>query len=230
MSIKWFNRQSLTGGGVTALDAILTADIDDGDRAFILQTDGLFYTYEFDSSGTDAESSPLIIRPDDYTVGVWRLKRWSDAQPVGTLSLWLTDTPPDQHMIIYGADLSRSAYPELFGVWGEMFGSGDGSTTFGTPAPQGLFPRFTDNGAGIDPDASSRTDRGDGTTGDYVGTKQGDEYKAHAHTMSIGGAASGYSHTGANDGSLQNTDTTNSSGGNETRPKNMNFNLIVKYE
>lgn len=230
MSIKWFNRQSITGGGVTALDAVASADIDDGDRAFILMSTGLFYTYEFDASGTDAESSPVIIRPDDYTTsGVWRLKRWSDTMPVGTCSLWLTDTPPAQHMIAYGQAVSRTVYPELFAVFGTMYGEGDGSTSFNLPGPQGLFPRFTDNGAGVDPDAETRTDRGDGTTGDEVGTKQEDEFKSHTHdkrtpSLTVGG------HYGFQDPGGAWDYETGATGGNETRPKNMNFHLIIKFE
>lgn len=225
MSIQWFNRKAITGGGATALDAILSASINDGDRAFVLLDGGLFYVYQFDATGTSVESSPVVIRPNDYSgAGVWRLKRWSDAQPVGTCSLWLADTPPAQHMIINGADLSRTVYPELFAVWGTTFGDGDGSTTFGTPAPQGYFPRFTDNGAGVDPDADSRADRGDGTIGDNVGTLQEDELKSHGVH---GGTTGNYS---SSSGMKKYVINTSDVGGNETRGKNMGFHLIVKYE
>lgn len=76
---------ALTGGGSGALDALditgaSTPNADnlaEGDTAIVPTISGstvLVYRYIFDASGTDAESSPTIIRPDDYsTAGVWRL-------------------------------------------------------------------------------------------------------------------------------------------------------------
>ena len=72
-------------------------------------------------------------------------------------------------------------YAELYDFIGTDYGSGDGSTTFNIPDRRGLFPRSWDHGRGVDPDRSSRTDRGDGTTGDHVGTRQGDEFRSHYH-------------------------------------------------
>jgi microcystin-dependent protein len=256
MSIKWFNRKVLTGGGVTALDAVLSLSGDadsmaeDGDRAFVYTADGLFYTLEFEYGATDAEAAPLIIRADDGG-GVWRLKRWSDSAPVGVPYLWLTDTAPAQHMFVYGQGLSTTVYPELFAVLGYTFGGSGG--TFYLPTPQGRFPRFTDNGAGIDTDASTRTSRGDGTTGDAVGTLQGCYTKrpntsfttntdSHSHTYNKITDTTAvdnevYSKTVLQgDGTTTNTSsdshshTINGGGDNQTCPANMNFNLIIKYE
>ena len=76
---------SLTGGGSGALDAFditgagspNTYDLVDGDTCIVVTlsgTTGTSYSYVFDVDGTTAESSPSIIRPDDYaTAGVWRL-------------------------------------------------------------------------------------------------------------------------------------------------------------
>ncbi|BBO74387.1 hypothetical protein DSCW_18040 [Desulfosarcina widdelii] len=75
---------SLTGGGVGALDALdITGygspnyeNLSDGDVAVRASISGTTVTYQvflFDADGTDAESSPDIIRPDDFsTQGVWR--------------------------------------------------------------------------------------------------------------------------------------------------------------
>lgn len=75
----------LTGGAAGALDALdITAastpnaqNIVEGDSAEVKTISGTVvntYSYIFDASGTDAESSPDVIRPDDYsTAGVWRL-------------------------------------------------------------------------------------------------------------------------------------------------------------
>jgi hypothetical protein len=74
--IKTWNATALTGGAVRALDAIPTASLTDGDRAFVVAS-GTIYYYEFDATGTAAESSPSVMRPDDYsTAGNWILSRW----------------------------------------------------------------------------------------------------------------------------------------------------------
>jgi len=66
----------LTGGGSTKLDGIETASIATGIKVAIDVSNEL-YVYELES-GTDAESSPEIIRPNDYAAStnekVWRLK------------------------------------------------------------------------------------------------------------------------------------------------------------
>lgn len=114
---------------------------------------------------------------------------------------------------------------------------------------RGEFLRGWDNGAGNDPDAASRTDRGDGTTGDNVGTKQADENKSHQH-----GSAGAHTHrtyggaVGTTYGDINYTTETNqgtstpslpmpsdgahqhpASGGNESRPRNVSCMFIVKY-
>lgn len=93
---------------------------------------------------------------------------------------------------------------------------------FKIPDYRGEFLRNWDHGAGTDPDAASRTDAGDGTTGDNVGTKQADEYKSHP------GHATGTRlvDDGTNSNVLQNSEST---GGNETRPINTNVMVCIKF-
>jgi microcystin-dependent protein len=67
----------------------------------------------------------------------------------------------------------------LFAVYGTSYGPVDGSTTFNLPNYKDYFLRgFDASGT----DAASRTDRGDGTTGASVGTKQAGDYLSHTHT------------------------------------------------
>ncbi len=71
--VKFRGFTALTGGGTGALDKIPVAELTNGDIGFVA-TSSYFYVYVFDSTGTDAESSPQHIRPDDYsTGGVWDL-------------------------------------------------------------------------------------------------------------------------------------------------------------
>lgn len=138
-------------------------------------------------------------------------------------------------------------YPLSIGI---KYGQGDGSTTFRLPGPQGYFLRFADLGAGVDPDAATRTTNGaGGLSGDNVGTLQGDALKTHDHLIFrlMQGTAlvddadrktptSQNNGFGANDQKYAiggtnlapNAGRTGSAGAAETRPKNIAFNLLMK--
>jgi len=73
-----------------------------------------------------------------------------------------------------------ATYPNLFAYLGYSFGGA--GANFNVPDWRGQFLRFQDMGAGVDPDAGSRTNRGDGTTGDNPGTFQGTQNLSHTHT------------------------------------------------
>ncbi|NIT13979.1 MAG: hypothetical protein GTN99_06995 [Candidatus Dadabacteria bacterium] len=111
---------------------------------------------------------------------------------------------------------------------------GTGTTTehlsFDLPDARGYFIRGWDNTAGNDPDAASRTDRGDGTTGDNPGTNQTDELKSHSHNFSVPlqrvSGSSGGSDSGVDHITLSGTQST---GGNETRPLNTYRMVIIKF-
>jgi microcystin-dependent protein len=231
--MKTWNATALTGGAARALDAIPIASISDNDRAHVVASN-VFCCYEFDSAGTDAESSPTVIRPDDYATvgaGVWRMvgSPYGNSIPVGTVLTWPTGTVPSGYLECNGSAISRTTYATLFGVISDDYGVGDGETTFNLPDYRGEFLRGWDHAAANDPDAATRTDRGDGTIGDYVGTKQAEGLKAHSHVILSNGDGSGtYRYTG---NTKYNGDdvSTASTGGNETRPRNVNVMYCIKY-
>ena len=107
MAIKTYNCTSLTGGGVRALDALLVANLGDGDRAHVITADG-FYVFEFDATATAAESSPDVIRPDDYSTG----GNWvNQNSPFGTQQ-------PDTATVgpyggIFGGDITKTGANQL---------------------------------------------------------------------------------------------------------------------
>lgn len=83
MGIGIWHKFALTGGGTTALDGIATASIADSDVCHVYAA-GKYYYMVFDADATDAESSPSVIRPDDYsTAGVWKL----GASPYGDVQV-----------------------------------------------------------------------------------------------------------------------------------------------
>ena len=149
--------------------------------------------------------------------------------PPGSMISWPTDTPPTGWFERDGAAISRATYGDLFAIIGVIYGNGDGVTTFNLPDARGKFDRAWDNGAGNDPDAATRTNRGDGTTGDNVGTNQGSRIESHDHPssadVSTGSqllAAGGF--LAANAGS-----NTGLTGGNQTAPINTSVMKIIKW-
>ena len=100
---------------------------------------------------------------------------------VGTVMAWPMTTVPAGWLEADGSAVSRTTYSALFAVYSTSYGVGDGSTTFNLPNYKDYFLRgFDASGT----NASTRTDRGDGTTGAAVGTKQAGDYLAHTHTGS----------------------------------------------
>jgi Phage Tail Collar Domain len=126
-----------------------------------------------------------------------------------------------------GATVSRKEFGELFQAIGTAFGAGDATTTFQVPDMRGRFLRGTDQGQKRDPDSAiRRAEPGGGNSGDRVGSVQDDTFGRHSHGYnsfphSRGGIASGSYWQG---GGAQ----TAPAGGNETRPKNINVNWIIK--
>ena len=106
---------------------------------------------------------------------------------VGTVMAWPTSTVPSGWLECDGSAVSRSTYAALYSIIGTTYGTGDGSTTFNLPNYKDYFLRGYDASG---TDASSRTDRGDGTTGANVGTKQAAATLPHTHTFTTdsGGA------------------------------------------
>ena len=84
-----------------------------------------------------------------------------------------------------GQSLLDTEYPEIITAWGgKIFGNAD-STHFYLPDDSGLHYRIGDNGAGVDTGAVYRADRGDGVSGDAIGTIQFDQSPAHKHVLTM---------------------------------------------
>lgn len=160
--------------------------------------------------------------------------------PPGSLIMHAAATAPVGYLKANGSAISRSTYATLFSVIGTSYGAGDGSTTFNLPDFRGYFPRAWDDGRGID-------------SGRSIGTSQADTYLNHSHTGStspagghthtITGSSSGESGGGGATSSLAGSVTTSYSGdhthtvtvnpsttgGTETRPKNIAVLFCIKY-
>ena len=76
MTATW-NATALTGGTTGCLDAIATASISHMDRAIVTvaySSTYHIYVFVFDATSVDAENSPYVVRPDDFsTAGTWKV-------------------------------------------------------------------------------------------------------------------------------------------------------------
>lgn len=147
---------------------------------------------------------------------------------VGSVIYWpaTAGTFPANCLQCDGSFIRKESYPELYSVLGTIYGESGGY--FALPNYHGWF--FRGCGGGTDPDSGSRTDRGDGTTGNNVGTIQYEGYQSHAHQMNrttntvTGGGGGRCTGTGTT------TTTSNSSTGNETRPDNIYVYKLIIYK
>lgn len=135
--------------------------------------------------------------------------------PAGTVIFHSANTAPTGFIKANGAAVSRSTYADLFTAIGTTFGVGNGSTTFNVPDLRGEFPRGWDDSRGVD-------------SGRAFGSAQSDELKSHFHyTGTASRVANGswgvYSAGGTTDSS------SGSTGGVETRPRNIALLACIKY-
>ncbi len=160
--------------------------------------------------------------------------------PVGTVIAYAGATIDTSTgwMICDGDSLLTTSYTPLFNVVGNSF---PGSSYFHVPDYRGLFLRGvntspfrgnrTDSYA--DPDATTlRVAINGGNPGNKVGSVEADAFMSHSHTYD--GPSANSTNANFTYGQLASqvyncpTATTNSAGGNETRPKNAYVNWIIK--
>lgn len=160
-------------------------------------------------SGTDTERAitpaTLSASLPSYGVGV----------PPGMVISYAGQTVPSGYLECDGSAINRILYSDLFSVIGTSFGIGNGSTTFNVPDLRGEFVRGWDNGKGTD-------------AGRLFGSFQADEIRAHNHS-GVSGPPTGNLSGGGNRGSDTGVYTTNSTGGSETRPRNIALMYCIKY-
>jgi rhizosphere induced protein len=163
--------------------------------------------------------------------------------PVGTVVAYAGTRASLQNsgwLICDGGSVSALNYPLLVRVLGNLYG-GDGVTIAYLPDMRGMFIRGVDDGAGVDPDVSSRTPATNGTTG--VGSTQVDALANHQHNWDHFFYNFDFRgndiacHQPPDSGNLQNNtrQATNNDGGvktgssgAETRPKNIALYWIIK--
>jgi microcystin-dependent protein len=136
-----------------------------------------------------------------------------EVPPVGTIVMYGGTTSPTGWLLCDGAAISRSTYSDLFAVVGELFGSGDGSTTFNLPDLRGRFPIGAESG-------------GDHELGDTGGENESD--LSHSHGVFPGEAwTQSFMGTIVADAGPWTT-TTSGLSDHENRPAFVAVNFIIK--
>lgn len=155
---------------------------------------------------------------------------------VGMVASFATPSAPTGWLVCDGSAVSRTTYSTLFSRLGTLYGAGDGSSTFNLPDLRNEFVR------GSSPTRS-------------VGSKQADSLRSHEHTGTTDVSGS-HTHplpadvsgevvdrygtvlVGQGDsttpgveasGEHSHTFTTDSTGGSETRPRNIALLYCIKY-
>jgi microcystin-dependent protein len=186
-----YKADNSTSAGITAVVGVCNTTVSSGGTVKIDY--GFYNSFSSLTAGTiyyiGTSGAITATKPSLYPVEIGRavsatrinLNFREDDKPSGTIISTALTSAPKGYLECDGSAVSRTTHARLFGELGVIYGNGDGSTTFNLPDYRGRFLRGFDNTAGTDPDAASRTDRGDGTTGDAVGTKQSDAFQGHHH-------------------------------------------------
>lgn len=139
--------------------------------------------------------------------------------PTGAVVFLSYNSVPTGFLKANGAAVSRTTYSALFAAIGTIYGSGDGSSTFNLPDIRGEFVRGWDDGRGVD-------------AGRAIGTAQADDFEAHTHGVAEGivSGGSGSTYTSGDDltNSVAGYSTSQSTGGAETRPRNISLLALIK--
>ena len=174
---------AVTTDGSSA-DASAMLDVKSTDKGMLLPS--------MTATQRNAISSPaiglLVFVTDDNNFYFYNGAAWTQfsggGNPAGTIVAFGGSTVPDGWLLCDGSEVSRTVYPNLYNAITANWGAGNGTTTFHLPDLRGRFLRGTDHGAGIDPDAASRTAQSTlGNSGDNVGSVQDDAYKNHDHSV-----------------------------------------------
>lgn len=120
-----------------------------------------------------------------------------------------------------------AGYTRLESWLNGRFGRGANSRSY-LPELRGRFLRVWANGSTQDPDRATRTDRGDGTTGDKPGTLQANQNLAHSHLYWAAHPGGGIWPGGSGYGVVQYA-TDSSGGGNQSNPNNINILAGIRW-
>ncbi len=157
------------------------------------------------------------------------------ATATGVIEWYAGENTPNGYFLCNGDAISRTENESLFNVIGEIYGTGDGSTTFN-------LPNLISGNRFIRGDSIPATMQDDATSVNGLTVSEAGQ---HRHTTAISnnnGVNEGYGRTTITFSNAKNVNSTGSvytnyaadhthvlSGDTETRPINISFRPIIKY-
>ncbi len=126
---------------------------------------------EVSTDGTMADNSDTAV-PTEQAV-----KTYVDAgvNPTGAVLSFAGESAPTGWLLCYGQAISRTTYAGLFTVLAEVYGAGDGSTTFNVPDLRGRTIAGQDDMGGASADRLTGAGGVGGIDGDILGASGGTE-------------------------------------------------------
>lgn len=175
------------------------------------ETDGLGVAI---SQGTEIYTHVEITK----SVGLSAAPPVVDSTPIGTVSWFAASAVPMSYLQCNGSIVSKSVYSDLFAIIGTRYNTGgEGGANFRLPDLRGEFIRGWDNGRGVD-------------AGRILGSFQAGEIVSHDHP-SIGTTTIISQYLGSEFGNtieIPSSGSTGSTGGTETRPRNVALLPCIK--
>lgn len=241
----------ITNSAVAVTNGLFTVTLDFGAGVFT----GTNYWVQMAVSPAGANTFAALTPRQQLTPAPYALSLVSPQatalNPPGAVIAYMGTNAPNGWLMCDGSAISRTQYAALFAVIGTSSGYGDTTTTFNLPDMRGVFLRGvngTRSDGNGDPDAANRPGPANGANGgNAVGSFQRDAVGPHRHWLGVnangnGGGSPGVLYASSPRGenppySSVNQIYTSGVGagagvetiGNESRPKNVYVNYIIKY-
>lgn len=151
INVSGVGAKSITKTGATALtagdiaDAALIQVVYDGTQFQLISTSGVaigsgILTGDNTFTGSNTFSGTLNVTGTMQHAGATVL-------PIGAVQMYAGTTAPTGWHVLDGTAINRTTFANCFGVLGETFGAGNGSTTFNVPNMKGRMPIGVGQGA-----------------------------------------------------------------------------------
>ena len=178
----------------------------------------IFPTWTTATRSASAQTGETGYNTTTNSLEIYTGSFWFTHLPSGLVIAYAAILPPNGFLICNGATISRTVYAGLFNAIGTTFGIGDGSTTFAIPDYRGAFVRGYDPTQSRDPSS-------------VFGVYEADIFASHNHSANLT-AIGGTGSSGGDGNFVYNyypSTSTGSTGGSETRPKNIPIQYVIKY-
>ncbi len=184
-----YKATNTSSSGITAVSGVATNTASSGTSVTIAY--GYYDSFSGLTVGSKyyvgTDGGKTLTKPQDYpfeigtAVSTTRINFLlkEDPTPAGNVIPYAIATAPAGYILCNGADVSRTTHARLFGIVGETYGTGDGSTTFGLPELRAEFIRGLDLSRGVDSGRAIGTTQADATAVNGLTTASAGSHNHH---------------------------------------------------